>query len=140
MKWSKTSRRKYLRNNDNVVSVGTPCRKRDGSNQYLTQIKKLRRTIPSWENFFSVEANNTRMNDWIRLDVLGEPLAQKYSWAIPDDRSLRILSEFQPLVEIGCGKGYWSHLLQRRGVDIIACDTQSFEDSWTEVPKTLLLI
>ena len=65
--------------------------------------------------------------------VLGEPLARRYAWAIPDERALRILAEFSPLVEIGCGKGYWSKLLQNRGVDIIPCDKAVFPDSFTDV-------
>ena len=35
---------------------------------------------------------------------------------------LQILASFEPLVEIGCGKGYWSRLLRDRGVDIVAYD------------------
>jgi hypothetical protein len=53
-----------------------------------------------------------------------EAAALKYAWAIPDERALRILSSLGPLVEIGCGKGYWSRLLRDRGVDIAAFDIE----------------
>ena len=121
---------------------------RDGFNAddniYYRSIKKLRKTIPEWE--FDIFFNNiddmgirdkdqdndqvllTRQQNWIRLEILGEPQCKLYSWAIPDERSLNILSRFGPLIEIGAGKGYWSRLLKDRGVDIIAFDKYVYSD------------
>ena len=77
-------------------------------NNYLLHINKLKKTIPEWDTFFcddkskSIEENNEiRGNNWIRLEVLGQTLLEKYSWAIPDERSLRILANYSPLIEIG---------------------------------------
>lgn len=84
----------------------------------------------------------TREQNWIRLEVLGQPLVDKYAWAIPDERSLGILAHFSPLIEIGAGKGYWASLLLNRGVDILAFDKigggeggQNDDSNWTEVKK-----
>lgn len=56
------------------------------------------------------------------LNMVDMDVAEKYSWAIPDERALQIISEFGPIVEIGAGLGYWSKLLSDRGVDVIAYD------------------
>lgn len=46
----------------------------------------------------------------------------RYAWAIPDNKSLNMIAEYGPIVEIGCGTGYWAMLLRGRGVDVIAYD------------------
>jgi hypothetical protein len=74
-------------------------------NPYLREVLALRRTIPSWDCFFDRNQSVERENGWSRLEVLGEPLAEKYAWAIPDDRALGIIAHFSPLVEIAAGKG-----------------------------------
>ena len=74
------------------------------------------------------------MNEWVRIRVLGKPLLEKYSWAIPDRRSLKILSSFSPLIEIGAGKGYWASLLRDKDVDIVAFDNdKDNKDTFTTV-------
>ncbi|TMW68391.1 hypothetical protein Poli38472_005859 [Pythium oligandrum] len=59
------------------------------------------------------------------LDV---SVAMKYAWAIPDERALRIIKHFGPIVEMGAGTGYWGRLLQLRGVDIICYDLHVADD------------
>ena len=58
------------------------------------------------------------------LDLRGRrrELAALFSWAIPTDEALDALAKYAPLVECGAGMGYWTALLQARGVDAIACD------------------
>lgn len=61
---------------------------------------------------------------------------EKYAWAIPDDRALRIIQHFAPIVEIGAGKGYWAKLLRDRGVDILPVDMFTAKGkNWTEIVK-----
>jgi hypothetical protein len=117
--------------------------KAGSSNPYLHKIVKLRKTIPHWDNLYSPSVSSEdRINALVRLDVLGTQLCEKYSWAIPDNRALRILQEFSPLVEIGCGKAYWAKLLRDMNVDIVAVDKYaSIKSSWTQIirgePKVL---
>lgn len=110
-------------------------------NPYLKEIRSLRKTIPEWDEFFSEEGEEARGNNWVRLDVLGQPLCSKYAWAIPNHRALNILAEFSPLVEVGCGKGYWASLLRQMGADILCFDKKKSSKSWTNVevggPKVL---
>ncbi|KAF1322635.1 hypothetical protein FI667_g11059, partial [Globisporangium splendens] len=64
------------------------------------------------------------------FDALDVSVAWKYSWAIPDERALRIIKHYGPsdgclcvqIVEMGAGSGYWSKLLELRGVDIVCYD------------------
>lgn len=72
------------------------------NNPFLVELQKLKSTIPEWENFFSAPAD-LRGNNWVRLEVLAQPLCDKYAWAVPDARSLRIITHYSPLVEIGVG-------------------------------------
>ena len=53
----------------------------------------------------------------------GEKLVTEFAWAAPDARALRILRQFQPLVEIGSGlNAYWGRCLHESGVDIDCFD------------------
>ncbi|ETW04565.1 hypothetical protein H310_03787 [Aphanomyces invadans] len=56
------------------------------------------------------------------FNAVDDNVAAKYSWAIPDERALRIIKHYGPIVEIGAGTGYWGRLLQLRGVDIKCFD------------------
>ena len=49
-------------------------------------------------------------------------LTGEFAWAIPDERAIRILKHFSPIVEVGAGKGYWASLLKKAGGDILAYD------------------
>lgn len=49
-------------------------------------------------------------------------LIYKYAYAIPNDKALRKIAEYSPIVEIGAGSGYWAHLLSKKGVDVVAYD------------------
>mmetsp|Transcript_7858 Transcript_7858/g.19988 ORF Transcript_7858/g.19988 Transcript_7858/m.19988 type:complete len:164 (-) Transcript_7858:188-679(-) len=74
--------------------------------------------------------------------------AGKYAWAIPDQRAIRIIANFSPLVEIGAGKGYWAMLLRQAGADVLALDItgssrkkgaapgkKGLQGQWSEVRK-----
>eukprot|EP01050_Picozoa_sp_SAG11_P037163 SAG11_NODE_14522_length_609_cov_0.849020_1_plen_107_part_10 len=65
------------------------------------------------------------MDDETRGDLFeleDEDAQERYAWAIPDERALTICAHFAPLVEVGCGAGYWARLLRDRGVPITALD------------------
>lgn len=71
-----------------------------------------------------------------------DTMVQKYSWAIPGENALKVISSYGPIVEMGAGSGYWSYLLRGMGVDVIAYDHgdkwhPDIEDGkihrWTEV-------
>ena len=59
---------------------------------------------------------------WMQQADLGQDLVNAYSWATPDDRALRVLKHFAPMVEIGAGQGYWCQVMRDYGIDVVAYD------------------
>ena len=102
---------------------------------YLKEIEELKKTIPFWDNMFSSDiSDEDRQIAWTRLEVIGEPLIEKYSWAIPDKKAIHICKHFSPLIELGCGRGYWAKLLRDfDNTDIIAVDKYEKRKKWTNV-------
>ena len=102
-------------------------------NAYFKELQKLKRTIPCWDIFYTAPEQD-RIDSWLRLEILGAAMCEKYSWAIPDSTTLRILKHFSPLIEIGAGKGYIAKLLKDEGADIVAFDREVDKTSgWTKV-------
>lgn len=62
-------------------------------------------------------------------------LIYKCAYAIPDDKALRKIAKYSPIVEIGAGSGYWAYLLAKMGVDIVAYDNWRNPDrkQWFDV-------
>jgi hypothetical protein len=54
---------------------------------------------------------------------LRKELVAKYAWAIPNEEALRTIAKHSPLLEIGGGSGYWAHLLEQMGADIVTYDS-----------------
>lgn len=52
------------------------------------------------------------------------PLCHVASFAVPSESALAAIAECGPIVEMGAGSGYWTALLQHRGVDVVAYDSQ----------------
>ena len=89
-------------------------------NKYLKHVRRLAKTIPNWNDLFSEElSDEARMEQWIRLKIMGGPLISDYAWAVPDDKALNILRHFSPLVEMGAGKGYWSRYVSLCGCTVL---------------------
>lgn len=106
-------------------------------NEFLKEVKRLKRTIPEWDTFFQEESDDVRGSHWIRLEIVGQPLLEKYAWAIPDDTALNVVANFAPLVEIGAGKGYWTSLLRARNVSIRAYDRFIYPENvrWASIAR-----
>lgn len=51
-----------------------------------------------------------------------EELMTEYAHAIPSYHSIDYLRQFDEIVEIGAGNGYWAFLLEQLGVDVTAFD------------------
>lgn len=60
-------------------------------------------------------------------------MVDKYAWSIPNDEAIETLVEYDPLLEVGAGNGYWAHLVEEAGGDIVATDKEPWSDTWTEV-------
>ncbi|KAL3799632.1 hypothetical protein ACHAWO_008948 [Cyclotella atomus] len=77
-------------------------------------------------HFFSPKhvTPHQRAEIWENQADLGEKLVNKYAWATPDARLLKIFQHFSPIVEVGCGSNaYWARWMHDYGdVDVIAFD------------------
>jgi hypothetical protein len=101
-----------------------------GENPYLELFKSLTLARPS---------------PLLDLAERRRELASLFSWAIPSDAALELLSKYAPLVECGAGMGYWLALLRARGVDAIGYDRsrpgrknayhRSARRAWTQVQR-----
>lgn len=77
-------------------------------------------------NFFSNQHVDPpqRATIWERQATIGEDLVNKFSWATPDARALKIMKHFGPIIEIGCGaNAYWAQRMASDGIDIVAFDS-----------------
>ena len=82
-------------------------------------------TCTQRDEFFSCDAvtPEERADIWTRQADIGETLVNTYSWATPDTRALRILAQFSPIVEIGCGaNAYWCRQMHATGIDVVGYD------------------
>lgn len=117
---------------------------RNEKNIYQRKVEKLKSTIPNWENMYvDIDINKPRVDEMIRVDVLGSALSDKYAWAVPDQRALKILNHFSPIIEIGCGKKFWGSLIEQTfQSEIIGYDSYVPKKPWSEVllggPEVLL--
>lgn len=98
-------------------------------NEYLEIFKKIK------GDQYRPYTRKTRKNYIFRFD-----LCKKYSFAIPDEKALEIISRYSPIVEMGAGTGYWAYLLNEKGVDIICYDINPFNNDqannkWFEIKK-----
>ena len=70
----------------------------------------------------------TYYNRWLKSQdksfpwLLRNILVDEYSYAIPNPEAIETIIKHSPLVEIGCGLGYWAHLIRMCGGDIVAYD------------------
>jgi len=56
------------------------------------------------------------------FNLVQQPWAQSMSFGIPSEEALVRIAGYAPIVEMGCGSGYWSALLRQKGVPVVAID------------------
>lgn len=75
----------------------------------------------------------SRTDDYQEEFKMRGDLREHYSYGLPSEQAMDVLSDESPIVEIGAGNGYWAHLAQQRGVDIVPTDKNPKSDQWTDV-------
>ena len=96
-------------------------------NELYQKWKSNRLNLPSdFSKLLDPEMDEKHRGDLFEAE--DENAMEKYAWAIPDERALRICAHFGPLVEMGAGAGYWARLLRERGVIISAYDKDVDDD------------
>lgn len=92
---------------------------RTGENPYLDLAGVLAGTDTGAGLSWSVPGG---LGSVLNLPARRRELAALFSWAIPGEGALEVLSRYVPLAESGAGAGYWAALLRARGVDVEAFD------------------
>jgi hypothetical protein len=98
-----------------LAAAGRQLRLRAGENPFFELVTGLSAEDWQWRM-------PTGLAQLLELDERRRELASLFSWAIPTEQALDTLARYAPLVECGAGMGYWTALLQSRGVDAIAYD------------------
>lgn len=89
---------------------------------------------------YRFRGGTTRHGQIFRM-VVFNPLVYWIGYAVPNEDALDKIAKYSPLVEMGAGTGYWSAVLQQRGVDIVAYDSEPpdsdenvyFHNSYTNI-------
>lgn len=86
----------------------------------------------SYKNEFEQlqQSNTFRGEQWFGKR---KQLVEEYSWAVPREDVIRYLAEFNNLLEVGAGSGYWAHLVERAGGDVRATDLDPPEETYISV-------
>ena len=133
----KSSKKKAGDDSPTSDDIIHPKRELNG-NEYFEAVREMRKSSKHWNDLLDEDfAEGERGEAWDEMLSNSQDLCEKYAWAVPDERALRILSNFGPLIEIGAGKGYWARLLRDHGVDVLAYDKYPADKSlaWTKVKK-----
>lgn len=115
-----------------------------GANPYLEYHARSMATLPAdVGRLFDPALDDERRDelDAAVCAVLTEDVIEQYAWAVPDERALRAIAHFGPILEIGGGSGYWAACLRDRGVDVLVADLHTGGGgrravrAWTEVVR-----
>lgn len=105
------------------------------SNEYLDVFNTAKARYPEdMDRILDPDLDDDRRVEL--FDMLEPDWPEEFAWAVPTDRALRIISHFAPLVEVGCGTGYWGGLLKKRGVEYVGYDVVAPKGrKWCDVKK-----
>lgn len=94
-----------------------------GANPYLDAYREWWRNAPDdMGRLLDPSLDDERRGEL--FDLMPFDMPERFSWAVPDERALRALLHFGPVVEVGCGGGYWGSLLRARGGDYVGFDRE----------------
>lgn len=114
-----------LKTLDNYINAleSTEDENSDGGNTYEKIYRYIRST-----------------NERFEESIFRSLFVPKYSWSIPTQEAIQEIVSCGPVIEIGAGSGYWAHLVQKAGGDIVPFDKFLGEDNeyghretWTDV-------
>lgn len=61
-------------------------------------------------------------------------LVDEYAWGIPNMAAIKTIIDYEPILEVGAGNGYWTYLLRQADADVIATDLNApFDNEWSPV-------
>jgi hypothetical protein len=60
-------------------------------------------------------------------------LVETYSWAVPTPDVITYCAEYDNLISVGAGNGYWEHLIEENGGSVFAFDEEPPNETYTTV-------
>lgn len=93
-------------------------------NPYLDEFRQLQKK------------NNFKGQQWF-----GErsTLVERYGWAVPNESAITYLTNFDNLIEVGAGSGYWAYIIESAGGSVDAYDIDppgANENEYVNVEKS----
>lgn len=83
------------------------------------------------DKFNELQAQNTfKGEQWFGKR---KELVEEYSWAVPNEDVIKYCAEFDELLEIGAGSGYWAHLIEEAGGSVKATDISPESETYSTV-------
>lgn len=67
-------------------------------------------------------------DSFLLSNIRRDRLTSKYAWAIPTEEAVRRIARLSPICDLGCGTGYWAHLLAQAGAKVVAVDSEPPQD------------
>ena len=101
--------REYRQRNPGRTCPCGPCRTRE------LAVPGARPTRA--ERWLMEQPEDSHADAWIRQQHI-----MAYGFAVLNRATVELVQEHGPLVEVGCGAGYWAYELREAGVDIAATD------------------
>lgn len=74
---------------------------------------------PYFELFQTLQTTDHTLQLKIR-----KKLIWAFSWAIPSPEVIEAICFYSPLVELGAGTGYWAWLLEQKGAEVVAYESE----------------
>lgn len=81
------------------------------------------------------EKITTEIKKRITQSILRDIFVETCSFAIPSLEAIECICQHSPILELGCGTGFWSMLLEKHGCDIVATEPhrKNYTKFWTKV-------
>lgn len=62
-------------------------------------------------------------------------LVETYSWAVPTRDVINYCAQFDKLIEVGAGSGYWAHLIDEAGGTVLPIDSDPPSETYCYVEE-----
>merc|ERR1719359_185892 len=103
-----------------------------GSNEYA-RVYAEKMTL--WGQYLTAQLLETQGLDSDAMTTMHQEipsLQSAYAYSVPTERALATLAKHAPLLEVGAGTGYWAHLLEAQGVEIVAADLPAWQERFNK--------
>lgn len=80
---------------------------------------------PLLDEFIRVDGGNGIPVNVIERVIAQQNCQKDYAWAIPTLEAVQLIAQYDPIIEVGAGTGYWAWMLQQLGLSVECYDNYS---------------